>query len=95
MTDSGLTANDDTPIYPGRTVWRDVPTLPIDIIMAYASGGGMLKVTLGETAYDPEPDATSPLVRPVITLVGTAAIFESLGNALLGMAEQQRGIESQ
>ena len=55
----------------------------------------MLKVTLGETAYDPEPNATSPLVRPVITLVGTAAIFESLGNALLGMAEQQRGIESQ
>lgn len=95
MTDNDRTANDDTPAYPGRTAWRDVPTVPIDIIMAYASGGGLLKVTLGETAYDPEPEATNPLIRPVITLAGTAAIFESLGNALLSMAEQQRAREDQ
>jgi hypothetical protein len=93
VTDSLWPDPEAATAYPGRTEWRDVPTVGVDLVMGHASGGGLLKVILGETAYDPSPGATVPLIRPVLTIAGTAGVFETLGRAMIKMAEDQRELE--
>jgi hypothetical protein len=90
VTDTVWADHEAATAYPGRTEWRDVPTVGVDLIMGHASGGGLLKIILGETAYDPSPSATVPLIRPVLTIAGTPNVFENIGRAMIKMAEQQR-----